>query len=401
MADWDFIGANTKRMTHGIHPYPAMMIPQIAARLIDSYGRGARVLFDPFCGAGASLLEANLRGINAVGADLNPLARLIARVKTAPIEAGKLKRRLRRVNDAIFHARFDANPKIPPIANIDFWFSPAVQRNLAVLRAIIDAEADAATRRFLAVAFSETVRECSYTRNGEFKLYRIPAARRESFAPDVFGLFVAKLARNFAAMERFAAAKIRARSRIFDLDSAQTAPSIKADLIVTSPPYGDSKTTVAYGQFSRLANEWLGIENAAAIDRKMLGGSPQKNTAAGLGCAVLEDAVSQIAARDSRRAREVCVFYADYRQAVANAAKTVAAGGRACFVVGNRRVKGIELPTDRATRAYFADNGFRFEAAFTRRIPNKRMPSRNSPTNAVGATEQTITREHIVVMRKS
>ena len=276
MADWDFVGANTKRMTHGIHPYPAMMIPQIAARLIDSYGRGARVLFDPFCGAGASLLEANLRGINAVGADLNPLARLIARVKTAPIEAGKLKRRLRRVNDAIFHARFDANPKIPPIANIDFWFSPAVQRNLAVLRAIIDAEADAATRRFLAVAFSETVRECSYTRNGEFKLYRIPAARRESFAPDVFGSFVAKLARNFAAMERFAAAKIRARSRILDLDSAQTAPSIKADLIVTSPPYGDSKTTVAYGQFSRLANEWLGIENAAAIDRKMLGGSPQK-----------------------------------------------------------------------------------------------------------------------------
>ena len=37
-------------------------------------------------------------------------------------------------------------------------------------------------------------------------------------------------------------------------------------------------------------HEWLGIENAAAIDRKMLGGSPQKNAAAGLGCAVLEDA---------------------------------------------------------------------------------------------------------------
>jgi DNA modification methylase len=38
------------------------------------------------------------------------------------------------------------------------------------------------------------------------------------------------------------------------------------DLIVTSPPYGDSKTTVAYGQFSRLANQWLGIRNANKID---------------------------------------------------------------------------------------------------------------------------------------
>ena len=104
-----------------------------------------------------------------------------------------------------------------------------------------------------------------------------PRRAPREFRADVFGSFVAKLARNFAAMEGSPPAKIRARSRIFDLDSAQTAPSIKADLIVTSPPYGDSKTTVAYGQFSRLANEWLGIENAAAIDRKMLGGSPQKN----------------------------------------------------------------------------------------------------------------------------
>ncbi|MBL7787976.1 MAG: hypothetical protein JNM36_18855 [Chitinophagales bacterium] len=34
---WDFIGANTKQYTHCYHSYPAMMIPQIAARLIDSF----------------------------------------------------------------------------------------------------------------------------------------------------------------------------------------------------------------------------------------------------------------------------------------------------------------------------------------------------------------------------
>jgi len=28
-------------------------------------------------------------------------------------------------------------------------------------------------------------------------------------------------------------------------------------MVVTSPPYGDSRTTVAYGQFSRWANEWF------------------------------------------------------------------------------------------------------------------------------------------------
>ena len=44
------------------------------------------------------------------------------------------------------------------------------------------------------------------------------------------------------------------------------------DLVVTSPPYGDSHTTVAYGQFSRLSNEWLGHENAVHIDRNLMGG---------------------------------------------------------------------------------------------------------------------------------
>ena len=41
-------------------------------------------------------------------------------------------------------------------------------------------------------------------------------------------------------------------------DSTKKAFSVKknsVDLLVTSPPYGDSKTTVAYGQFSRL-NVW-------------------------------------------------------------------------------------------------------------------------------------------------
>jgi tRNA G10 N-methylase Trm11 len=37
------------------------------------------------------------------------------------------------------------------------------------------------------------------------------------------------------------------------------------DVVLTSPPYGDSKTTVAYGQFSTLSNEWLGIDYARKI----------------------------------------------------------------------------------------------------------------------------------------
>ena len=98
---------------------------------------------------------------------------------------------------------------------------------------------------------------------------------------------------------------------------------------------------------------------------------------------------------------EVCGFYRDYRRSIANVAATVRPGGFACYVVGNRKVKGMVLPTNLATESYFRENGFAREGAFLRGIPNKRMPSRNSPSNAPGVTDTTMCHEHIVVMRKS
>lgn len=62
--DWTFNGASTREMTHCYHDYPARMIPQVAAKLIDLYGRDARVLFDPYCGTGTSLVEGVVRGID-------------------------------------------------------------------------------------------------------------------------------------------------------------------------------------------------------------------------------------------------------------------------------------------------------------------------------------------------
>ena len=70
---WDFRTANTKQYTHCFHPYPAMMIPQVAGRILDEFGRNFKILFDPYCGTGTSLVEANIRNMNAIGTDINPL----------------------------------------------------------------------------------------------------------------------------------------------------------------------------------------------------------------------------------------------------------------------------------------------------------------------------------------
>ena len=104
------------------------------------------------------------------------------------------------------------------------------------------------------------VREVSYTRNGEFKLYRLPADKLKGFNPDVFGTFSKKLNRNRKGLAAFLEKR---KSVEVSVSSANTVegelpmprPLGGYDIVITSPPYGDSHTTVAYGQFSRLAAE--------------------------------------------------------------------------------------------------------------------------------------------------
>lgn len=398
---WDFRQANTKTFTHCYHSYPAMMIPQIAERIINRYGLSSQLLFDPYCGTGTSLVEANLKGINAIGTDLNPLARLIAKTKTAKMNLQTLDLYLKDFNDYIFSLR-KVSVLIPEIKNIDFWFDKTVQEKLAIIKTFIEKIEDENVCNFFKVAFSETVRESSFTRNSEFKLFRMTSEQMKKFNPDVFGLMQSKLARNYNGLKTFLMQKKKGDSQVYDFNTTNNVQHIEnetIDIVVTSPPYGDSRTTVAYGQFSRLANEWLDVENANQVDNNLMGGKRQQ-----INCdfdsKILIQSIDKIANVDKKRALEVTSFYCDYQKSIQNVAKTIKKGGYACYVVGNRKVKGEVLPTDEITKDFFTTQGFLHIETIIRNIPNKRMPSKNSPTNAIGLKDETMTKEYIIIMQK-
>ncbi len=101
----------------------------------------------------------------------------------------------------------------------------------------------------------------------------------KKFNPDVFGLMQNKLARNHKGLKTFLEQKQKAVSQVFDFNTSEGIKHIEketVDIVVTSPPYGDSRTTVAYGQFSRLANEWLDVKEANQVDNNLMGGRKQK-----------------------------------------------------------------------------------------------------------------------------
>lgn len=410
--DWTFNGALTRELTHCYHDYPARMIPQIAGKLIDMFATlDANLLFDPYCGTGTSLVEGLIRGINVIGTDLNPLARLIARAKTSVPELQIIDQYILKFNRVALETKqrkFAETSEIPGINRLEFWFKPNVVINLRHVRTFIGEIDDDLARLFFQVAFSETVRESSNTRNEEFKLYRYDEARLEKFNPDVFEIMVSKLIRNRAGLHKFLAimhnfknppnATICDFNTVNGISAAHIAPE-SVDIVVTSPPYGDSHTTVAYGQYSRLSAAWLGLEEPDKIDVKLMGGKVTKKISASQ-CESIDNALRIIATADAKRAHEVAAFYTDLSRSIMHVSKVLKPGGYACYVVGNRKVKGVVLPTDEAVRFFFESNDFEYIDTFHRSIPNKRMPLKNSPTNASGIVDNTMSREYIVIMRR-
>lgn len=406
--DWTFSGEDTRQITHCYHDYPARMIPQIARQFFKLFGKKtAATVFDPYCGTGTSLVEGFIRGFDVIGSDLNPLARLIAKSKVTSIKLNDLDRKINAFNRRVLqNPTTDYITNISGVSRLDFWFKEDVAQKLSFIKSFIEEISDCKIKLFFQVAFSETVREVSNTRTSEFKLYRYNKKTLENFQPDVFGIMSSKLTRNRKGLFDFLSIigklpKIP-NSDVYELNTVENVPpslSEKIDYVITSPPYGDSQTTVAYGQYSRLSAAWLDLNEPAKTDSKLMGSKRAKQIES-FDCEKLDYAIEKISQADEKRAKDVSSFYADLRKSISNTSKLLKKNGIACYVVGNRCVKSVCLPTDSAVQTFFEKNKFEHLKTFHREIPNKRMPLRNSPSNKVGKTEKTMDREFIIVMRK-
>ncbi len=393
--DWTFRNVRAKEGINGLHPYPAMMAPPVARKLIEIFSRPSALVFDPFCGSGTVIAEAIRLKRNAIGFDINPLALLIAEVKANPLPPKTLWQAYEQITKALNRNEPVEPPRFP---NIDYWFKPQVQQQLARLKSAIDELRDENVRKFCLVVFSRVVREASNTRQGEFKLFRMPSEKLERHNPDVFALFRTRFAECVSIMsEWWREVGTNSSSVLLSLHDARKpfplAPK-SVDLMLTSPPYGDARTTVAYGQFSRLTLQWLGLWDED-LDRIGLGGQARelKDVPPSL-----KEALQAIANADPKRAEEVAAFYADLRDCLRNIVTTLKIGGYAIFVVANRKVKGIELPTDKTIVEMLPECSP--IATLHRQIPNKRMPLRNSPSNVAGQTDTTMLEEHIVILQR-
>ena len=252
------------------------MPPALAQRLIRAYSKENDLILDPFCGSGTVLVEAALNGRSSIGVDINPLAVLVARCKTTPISDDRLFQGINAVLRLI-HEDSDRYLSKLRFENVDYWFKKGVQDRLAKLRGIIMAIREPDLKCFFQICLSATVRHVSNVRKGEFKPWRLPAKELRDHHPNVYAIFSRTVLERAKMVREFREMLPRGDlSTVAVLGDAKNLPLRKgcADMVLTSPPYGDSATTVAYGQFCKFSSLWLGLpeDSAMRLDQMSLGG---------------------------------------------------------------------------------------------------------------------------------
>lgn len=455
---WDFKNQDTTAFTHGLHTYPATMIYPISRNIISKVKEiyPINALLDPFSGSGTIQVEGVLAGIpNIYATDMNPLAILLTEVKSNALYPNKLSQDFKvlqesinssykyhneildTIDDFILSQNLDITDKktwgenapdymkeflqqnnstinVPNFKNIGYWFKPKILLELSLIAQEIQKVNNIEFKKFYIVAFSELLRLVSNRRNGEFKMYRMPAEKIKTFEPNVLDTFYSILLKNIKKMEEFyTQTKTLAPSNIhIKLDNAKeliSIPDNSIDLLITSPPYGDSRTTVAYGQFSRLTLQWNDfLENKADInnesmklDNKLMGGIKYRNGYAyELSSPTLKTALNNIVSKDLERSGDVFSFYKDLDMCLEATSKKSKKGTYQFWVVGNRTVKEVYLETDKILAELAQTHNLQYITTFTRNIHNKVMPSKNSPSNKTGATVSTMLNEYIVILKK-
>ncbi len=394
------------------HPYPAMVPDELAIKLAKSHVTETSKVLDPFCGSGRFLMASAALGADCVGYDVNPLACILTAAKAANPRMGILET----------IAKEAANPQIRRIRAIPIslrskvkvqWFSDKVASELAaIIKWINRLDLTAAERLIVAASLSAATRDAAWIRKSGWKLHRVSEPERNHWNISAWDRFAYRLTHyinDSCMMPILGNVKVQ-------LQHAHTVPQIRKpkslyDVILTSPPYGDSYSTVQYGGASGICLDVVsrihGLEDSFSygheIDTSCLGG--MKNTEIGpiKGLRKYWAGSSQ-----SDAAIRISHFLKEYALSCKGVANSLKPGGKAIYVVGRRSVEGFRLKLDLYTEDQFLENGMRLLKVERRKLREKRLPSNinrfaraNSEIQRIKGNTKTMDEEIVLLFQRS
>ena len=414
---------NNERYSHLIHSYPAKLLSNIPYFFLQSnyFCPANGLVLDPFCGTGTVMLEANVSGRSAIGADANPLAVLIAQVKTTYIPSEKLQRTLFSVLSRAQRSNAEASESTESIQR---WFSPSTITQLTRLEESIGKIKSCEQRKFFLLCFSNLIKKVSFAdpsisvpvklnperfiknperkKATEFKLQTLQCIDVYDKFEDICKLNIRRIESLRPIKEMGVATEIvssDARRITETYGSYKERADESVDLILTSPPYAGAQK---YIRSSWLNLYWLGEklpEEIRKLNNMNIGREDyhkseiNQHIQTGIAAA---DAVLESLYAEGKKERAYIVgnYLNEMKVALDESIRVLKKGGYMVIVIGNNTVCNRPFDTQDYFTTYLKSKGMKLQFKLIDDIKSYGLMTKRNKTAS------TISCEWVLVFKK-
>ena len=372
-------------MIRTVHPFPARMAPELALTKLSGLQAGSTVL-DPMAGSGTVLRQASDLGHQAVGFDMDPLAVLMTRVWTSPVDLDSVRTLLAEVLESASRAApdkvvlpwIDHDPETAKF--IDYWFGDKQKQDLRrIAHAFTSVEDNDAALDILKVALSRIIvtkeqcaslaRDTSHSR---------PHKVVETSEYEVMPAFERSVKAVLTRLEASPPSR-GAEVALGDARNMNTVADSSVDAVLTSPPYLNA---IDYLRGHRMSLVWLGHRFADLRTVRSDSIGSERSPAAGYDPAPLlavKQSMGDIHLLPARFDRMIDRYVRDIYDVMTEVKRVLRDGGTATFVVGNSCLRSIFIQNSEAVATAAAMAGLTEIERFTRDLPTR---SRYLPMSA-------------------
>ncbi|MEB2835852.1 MAG: site-specific DNA-methyltransferase [Desulfurococcales archaeon] len=398
---------DTVKIVRSVHVavgyYPARFPYRIALGFMGWLGGASRVL-DPFVGSGVACTAARLWGHECVGFDINPFARLLARVSSSTLSSRDeeaLARALRGLES------YRGPGWRPRWGNVEYWHPPVVLEALERLWGYIHSLGDDRELYvcILKVALARVSRLFSYADPEIPKLYRgrglekleaLLHGRPPSAIEDlIVGRLRERVSRIVRALREYTRLRPRGPApRLDELDLArEPLPQGLAgvDAVFTSPPY---LAAHEYTRSTKLELYWLGYSDkeVRALRNKEIPYGPVEPYR------VESPTFERLEEDIASRAPRLLALYRRYFWALARAFDEIARLGPPIIAlfVGPATIASIPVPIHAILAEHLSTRGYTPLCRSVSAIRARKLFRRRNNSNPNGIQEETL----IILSRK-
>lgn len=355
--------------------------PELVREMIKKLGCGkSETILDPFNGAGTTIIESKLEGYDCYGFEINPLLQWVGKVSTKwnlNIKEIEVSRNeiISRFTEEIKYISYDNlesnNLYIPPIFNpLRWWRKDVITELLILKRAIVNCNSNEDNKNFFLLCLAGVlVPDLTNVTLGKLQLHFI---NRDNDNINVLSTFLSHLDAMIEDLLTISSMKLTAQSKIFHTNSV-TLEGVEitkpVNCVITSPPYPNrysyvwnTRPHLYFLDFFKTPKE------ASDLDKETIGGTWGTATSV-LSQGIITPAykflekdiwavVESIRADDNLMANYVMKYFNLLAEQIQAMERLPQNNLRCAYVVGNSRIKGKYIETDKLLGTIFEGLGY-------------------------------------------